>query len=183
MVRDFYRFAPNDATEVDSLGHPMGKWEEMAPLPEGANRRSATGFSLNGVGYIATGVTSNAHSRGVYAYFPETNIWERKTDLPGTPRQKAAAFTIGNRAYIAAGTNSDVGGAFPTFKDLWEYHPENDTWLQKADIGFINLDSPMPFSLKGKAYMYGGFITEHIESISHYVRVYTPEKEIFESAQ
>lgn len=183
MVRELYRFDPNDATEVDTLGLPMGKWEKMASMDEGVNRRSAVGFALNGVGYIATGVTSNAHSRGVYAYYPETNEWIRKGDMPGTPRQKSAAFTIGNRAYIAAGTNSDVGGRFPTFKDLWEYNPDTDNWLQKADIGFVNLDSGIPFSFKGKAYMYGGFITEHIESISHYLRVYTPEKDIFESTQ
>lgn len=183
LVRDLYRFDPKDATEVDSLGRPMGKWEKMASLQEGANRRSAVGFALNGIGYIATGVLSNGHSRALYAYNPVSNNWERKTDMPGIPRQKAAVFGIGNQAYIIAGTNASISGTFPTLNDLWKYYPETDTWQQGLGIFSTNLDSGIPFTFKGKAYIYGGYTLQTFQSISHYVRVYTPEKAVFESAQ
>lgn len=182
MIKDFYRFDPRSG-ELDSLGLPMGLWEPIPPMPTLSGRRHAVGFSINGIGYVATGVTPDGHSRGVYAYNPASKTWKRKTDFPGSPRQKAVSFTIANRAYLATGSNAGIKGELSTFKDLWEYVPTENVWLQKADISGFNFDSGAPFAIGGKGYVYGGYVVVFDESISYNLRVYTPEKETFESAQ
>lgn len=97
-------------------------WKQCASLPEeGTERHDAVAFSVNGKGYITTGVV---HSTGKYLndtweYNPDTDTWRRMDDFPGTPRYGALSFSIGGYGYVGAGKDEDN-----YLKDIYRFNPE-----------------------------------------------------------
>lgn len=99
------------------------QWTLRAPLP-GVGRHSATGFSINGIGYIVggeiypTGSPYTIYSKEVWSYTSTTNQWSQLSDFPGGTLSGAVAFVINNKAYV--GTGISAGGSQRTF---WEFDP------------------------------------------------------------
>lgn len=178
-----FRFDPTKGPK-DSLNLPLGEWAELGRVPNNKGLVLPVGFAVNGKGYLATGVASNGSVAEVYEFTPTSGngIWEKKRNFFGAVRQKAVSFVIGDKAYIATGSNAGFKGELSTFNDLWEYDSENDFWVQKTDIDEFNMDSGTAFTIDGKGYVYGGFIATRFSTISLNMRVYTPEKETFKKA-
>jgi len=103
-------------------------WRQRQNLPEG--REGATGFSINGKGYLAMGITTGTIFRSdVFEYDPVLNSWTTKSTLPDVPgRSRAVSFVINNKAYIGTGY-----GRFDYFQDFWEFDPQTNAWTRKAD--------------------------------------------------
>lgn len=78
-----------------------------------------------------------------------SELWTRRAFLPGPERDRAVAFSIGDRGYVGLGRTDDVG----THKDFWEYDPATDTWTQKADFGGAPRSAATAFSLGEKGYV------------------------------
>lgn len=78
---------------------------------------SKVGFAINGLGYMATGGLSTTGT-AVWEYDPVTDLWQQKTALEGSARIDAAAFSLGDRAYITTGRSSSY-----YFDDIWAFEP------------------------------------------------------------
>jgi len=81
-------------------------------------RANAASFTMNGLGYIATGDNSST----VWQYAPATDIWEQKSSIEGSGRIDATAFTVDNRGYVMLGR---TGTTF--FDDLLEFKPTDES--------------------------------------------------------
>lgn len=85
--------------------------------------------------------------------------WKRLSPFPGGKRSNAAAFVIGDKAYVGTGENYLEA---PDFSDLWQYNYQNDTWIRKASVPegaaapFTGRQSAFSFSYGGKGYIGGG---------------------------
>lgn len=83
--------------------------------------------------------TANSFSQGT---------WTQKANFLGTGRYLAVGFSIGNKGYIATGTD----GVMP-FGDLWEYNSSNDAWTQKANFPIGGRIAAIAFSIGTKGYV------------------------------
>ena len=82
-------------------------WTQKADFG-GSARMHATGFSVNGKGYIGTGATPGmpwVWFSDFWEYDPDTDSWTQKEDFPST-RYAAAGFSIGDKGYICGGDDS-----------------------------------------------------------------------------
>ena len=94
----------------------------------------------------------------VEVYDPETNTWERLTDMP-TVRSSAKVAVVNGKIYVLAG---DVGKDnrhvnLKTLKVVEMYDPETDTWVRKQDMSRRR----MAFGIgvvAGKIYAIGGYV-------------------------
>ena len=104
-------------------------WTEKENLVR-YGRTCATGFSINGKGYIYGGtIDSTSYLNDIWEYEPTSGSW---TSLPSIPlsygRIGASAFVINGKAYICGGKNK--AGAY--LGDTWEFEPIQWSWVQKA---------------------------------------------------
>ena len=77
------------------------------------------------------------------------NFWTKKADFAGLKRERAVAFTIANKGYIATGVDT----AALTKKDLWEYDPGLNTWTQKADLPSTPRRNAVSFTIGNEGYI------------------------------
>ncbi len=77
-------------------------WDEFKV---GVQRHDAVAFSVNGYGYVATGITGGSYSTSVYEYSPANGEWVKKTAYESTARGQAIAFVLGDRAFLGTGFN------------------------------------------------------------------------------
>lgn len=76
-------------------------------------------FTIGGKAYLATGGTSVGVT--TWEWDPSTDLWEEKTELEGSSRTEAVAFTIAERGFIATGRSSSY-----YFDDIWELRPNDE---------------------------------------------------------
>lgn len=119
--RDCWRYTPGTDT-----------WTPMANFP-GVARYGATGFAINGKGYMGTGWQEDTpgvqkHLRDWWEYDPATDTWTQKADFPGGPCSFAAGAGVGAKGYLGLSGPGPAPG-----NQWWEYVPATDTWTQKAD--------------------------------------------------
>jgi N-acetylneuraminic acid mutarotase len=74
--------------------------------------------------------------------------WVQKTDVGGTARVFAVAFSIGGKGYIVTGCSRTT-----CYKDTWEYDPVSDLWTQRADFGGSGRPYATGFSIGSKGYL------------------------------
>jgi N-acetylneuraminic acid mutarotase len=74
------------------------------------------GFSIKGLGYIATG----GQTAGVivWEYDPSTDLWTEKTNFEGTLRAEGVGFAVGDYGYITTGKNGTY-----YLDDMWGFDP------------------------------------------------------------
>lgn len=72
-------------------------------------RANATGFSMNGLGYIATGYTNTNGTLGsVWEYYPTSDTWLNVTSIEASARQDAIGFSNGSRAFVLLGRTGSL---------------------------------------------------------------------------
>jgi len=78
-------------------------WSRKNDFPGGA-RYVATGFSINGKGYIGLGQKNpSTFYKDFWSYDPVYDLWTRLPDFPGSARTCAFSFVINGLAYIGTG--------------------------------------------------------------------------------
>jgi N-acetylneuraminic acid mutarotase len=80
-------------------------------------RSGAVAFTLNGKGYISTGINSG-YTATTWEYDPSTDLWSEKTNFQGTTREGAIGFAVNGRGFIALGRSSTL-----RFDDVREFLP------------------------------------------------------------
>lgn len=78
---------------------------------------SGVSFTLNGLGYFATGESSGVSSN-LWVYDPVYDIWDENTDFEGSSRQDAVSFSFSDKAFVLMGRSGSY-----YFDDNWEYRP------------------------------------------------------------
>lgn len=114
-------------------------WTQKANLP-GSVRRNAVAFAINGKAYVGTGIDSAEASvpnsnvlKDLWEYNPQTNSWAPKADYPGGGGGGvyfATAFTLDNKGFVVCGKI----GADTYIREVWEYKPSANTWMQRPDF-------------------------------------------------
>ena len=139
-----------------------GSWEQKAAFG-GGKRSDAAAFSIGGKGYIFGGHTeqgANVVLNDLWEFNPETNVWKRKADLPGSPRSNAAGLNVDKYGYIGLGityfkaiVNNCPVDSFKILNDFWQYDPTTDNWHQKASFKGGPRYNAVAFSIGKKGYM------------------------------
>ena len=126
------------------------EWRVISELP--TQRASFATAVVDGKIYLIGG-TLFEHERGVWCdpgpgicrgpfgmslvevYDPETNTWQRLTDMP-TVRSSAKAAVVAGRIYVLAGrVGKDRQPVnLTTLKVVEMYNPQTDTWVRKQDM-------------------------------------------------
>jgi len=122
--KDFWEYDP--ATD---------SWTQKADLG-GVAREAATGFSIENLGYIGTGVGGN-WLNDFWEYNPAQNKWTIKANFGGPARENAVGFSLGKKGYIGTGYVY-MNGLLNNLKDFWEFTPSSGngkgTWKRVADL-------------------------------------------------
>lgn len=77
------------------------------------------------------------------------NYWTKKADFSGLKRERAVAFTVGNKGYVGTGVDT----AEMVLNDFWEYEPLSDTWTQVADLPGVPRRNASAFTIGSKGYV------------------------------
>ena len=78
----------------------------------------------------------------------QSGNWVQKNNFEGGARRDAVSFVIGNKAYLATGTDGAT-----SYKDVWEYDAELDDWTQKVDFPGAARIGAIGFAIHGKGYV------------------------------
>lgn len=112
---DFWAFDPT--TEVWTRKRDLDD-DESDHDTYSIKRANATSFTINGLGYITTGDSSNS----IWEYNPSTDLWKEKTSLEGSGRSDAVGITLnGERGLVVLGKS---GTSY--FDDVWEFKPNEE---------------------------------------------------------
>lgn len=79
---------------------------------------SGAAFSLNGLGYVTTGISGYITTES-WSYDPTTDTWDELPAFEGSARQNASAFTFDDKAFVLMGRSGSY-----YFDDVWEFRPE-----------------------------------------------------------
>jgi N-acetylneuraminic acid mutarotase len=147
---DFYAYNPGSNT-----------WTPISNYPTKVTE--ATAFVLDNKGYVVTGVKNGEAINDFFRFNPEDGTWspmrkvsdvssESYDDDYTIPRQKAVAFTVADRAYVATGDKAGV------VKDVWEYDPVKDLWNDKTSFEGSSRSSAVAFTTaSGRGFIATGF--------------------------
>jgi N-acetylneuraminic acid mutarotase len=132
------------------------QWNRKADFPGGV-RADAFAFSIEGKGYVGSGVGANFEIvSDLWEYDPALDSWKQKTNIPNGARADAVAFAYDGKGYVLFGTGNPVN-PLSRRKDFWSYDPVGDTWTQMPDFEG-NGRSKCALSIKNdKLYIIGGF--------------------------
>ncbi len=110
---DFWEFNPQ--TEVWSRKNDLDEDDDYR-----ITRSNAVGFSINGLGYIATGNVGGALST-IWEYSPNSDLWEEISNLEATSRQDAISFSNGSRGFVLLGRTGSL-----YLDDNYELFPQEE---------------------------------------------------------
>jgi N-acetylneuraminic acid mutarotase len=78
--------------------------------------------------------------------------WVEQSDFEGVARSDAAAFSIGNIAYVGTGYDGEE-----RLTDFWSYDAAKNSWTQIADFPGQARNAAVGFSAAGKGYVGTGY--------------------------
>lgn len=78
--------------------------------------------------------------------------WKIRSEFDGVARSEAVSFVIGDSAYIGTGFDGTN-----RLKDMWQYDPSLNFWIQKADFPGAPRQSAVAFTLNNKGYVGTGY--------------------------
>ncbi len=122
-LKDFYRFNPD-----------TGSWTQISSMG-GSKRQGAFSFVIGNYAYAGGGIHNGTYEEDFWRYDPATDLWDRMNDLDDDDsgnilvlREYAAAFAIGDHAYISVGKRSS------SIVDTWRYNPVEDEWDELTEF-------------------------------------------------
>jgi hypothetical protein len=110
----------NDLLQYTPTSGGDGYWTQCMSMPTAAGRRSAaTGFAVNGKGYVTTGMDLDAQPlKDTWEYDPSTDSWAQKDDFIKEARYAALGFSLGNYGYFGTGYDT-----YNWYKDFYKFDP------------------------------------------------------------
>ncbi|MEW6469329.1 MAG: T9SS type A sorting domain-containing protein [Bacteroidota bacterium] len=116
----------------------------------------ATDLNLGATYYVRvyhSGAGSGSNLFNICVTLPSVSpiTWTSVANFGGTARHLAAAFSVGNKGYVATGED----GPLSYRDDLWEYDQAANAWTQKANLGLPRCFAT-GFSIGSKGYVGNG---------------------------
>lgn len=149
-----FSFAGDELADFWEYDPLTNTWTQKAPYPGsgGAGVYYATGFGINGKGYICCGkIGPSNYSNQLWEYNPATNSWLQRASFPGGTRYGLTSFVINNKAYLGTGTDENAFN-----NDLWCYDPSTNTWTAKANMPGSARFSSAAFSIGWRGFIVFG---------------------------
>lgn len=120
----------------------------------GSPRSVASVFMLDDDAYTAGGLDEGGFRRKMYSYTYSQDDWDTEESIGGANgaglnRGSAAAFSIGDKAYIVGGQGETV----QFLADTWEFDVTTQLWTQRADFGGGPRRQTVYFSANDKGYV------------------------------
>lgn len=121
---------------VHFINEGIYSWNRRKEFP-GQGRVDALSFSLNGKGYVGTGlnygdVANEQYFSDFWEYDPVSDNWSRIDDLPGDPRAGAAMMKINNTVYVGLGSSNYDDES--SYLNDWYRFNEDGSWTQLNDF-------------------------------------------------
>lgn len=155
--KDFYRYNPP----------PVNRWDTVTALSFLV--RSATGFSINGKGYLCGGFSPNYNGlvrtlNTLYEFDPSSNngkgAWRQLASLPGPGRKNPVSFVLNGKAYVGCGkdgTGSDENiNDGQVYNDFYCFDPQVGslgTWTKIEPLPGGGRYDALAFSIGGYGYV------------------------------
>lgn len=131
------------------ISFEQGTWIQKQDFG-GTARAEGVAFSINGKGYLGTGVIiTSVPQKDFWEYDPIADTWSQKADFGGSARYLAVGFAVGNKGYIGTGRIDD----YHVTSDFWEYDPAGNTWMQRADFAGDAREAAVGFSIDTYGYL------------------------------
>lgn len=148
-LKDFWQYDP--ATDT---------WTQKVSLG-GSKRSGAVAFVYKNQGYVVTGINNGTTVNDLWVYDPAADKWTEKNfisnvstetfdDSYSIVRSNAAAFVMGDKAYVATGENGGI------LKTVWEYNFATDIWTLKTPWEGLERTGAVGFSVKGRGFLLTG---------------------------
>ena len=126
----------------------LAQWGPAIPFP-GTDRDGASGFSINGKGYIASGLFSS----DTWEFDPAGNSWSPQANLNGNQTIIfAASIAVNNKGYMVCG-DSAFGNSINAVR---EYDPAADAWTPKNNFPGGNRVGLAAWVANGRVFVGGG---------------------------
>ena len=142
-----------------SISQTQNFWTKKADF-SGLKRERAVAFSINGKGYVATGVdTADVVKNDLWEYDPVLNTWTQKANIIGVARRNAIGFALNDKGYVGTGMDNAEASLGNTLSDFMEYDPAANTWVYKTSFPGSNgggIYFATGFSADSKGYICGG---------------------------
>ena len=101
----------------------------------GQNRVGAVSFTLNNLGYVATGFDGFNYYNDMWQYDPIGNTWVELDTFPGAKRALAVAFATSNYGYVGCGWNGRDG---VLLNDFYKFSPNGNVWSTISNVPIPN---------------------------------------------
>jgi N-acetylneuraminic acid mutarotase len=158
----FYRYTPssipgNQPSQSTQYDSAYGYWSQVAPFP-GPARSNATAFSVQGIGYVGSGVGNDGFTplADFYLYYPGGNAWAQIDSLHDAvqsyPRFDAVSWGFDSVGYVLTGTDNNY-----YFGDVWKYSPATGHWSQQAYLPGNPRSGAATWVYKGQGYLLTGY--------------------------
>jgi len=134
------------------IGQTQNFWTKKSDF-SGLKRERAVSFTIDGKGYIGTGVdTTDVVKADFWAYDPLLDAWTQVANIPGDARRNAVSFSINNLGYVGTGMNNADANLGNPLNDFWAYDAVSNSWTTKASF---------PGSLSSGVYFATGFSADN----------------------
>jgi N-acetylneuraminic acid mutarotase len=121
-------------------------------------RSYAVSFVIGDSAYVGTGLNYDSGKLAdFWKYDPSSDVWSKKSSLPGNARCQAVAFALDGKGYV--GTGIDSAGNY--LSDFYQFDPtigSKGKWTYVADFPDARIGS-IAFVVKGKAFVGAGRIS------------------------
>ncbi|KAA3650518.1 MAG: T9SS C-terminal target domain-containing protein [Bacteroidetes bacterium] len=83
----------------------------------------------------------------------QAQVWTQKANFPGHARVNPIVFEMGGKGYLYGGASNVLAQTSTVYKDLWEYNPVTDTWIQLANSNSSGIVAGIGFSYNNEGYV------------------------------
>ena len=127
-------------------------WQQKTPFP--STGRDAFGyFVIDSNFYIVGGTDANLNNYNeVWKYDTKTDQWQQMDTFLGGQVGQTNGFSLNGNGYICTGLIIDSFQNYFCSRDFWEYIPDSDTWVRKADFLGTSREFASTFTYNNMAY-------------------------------
>jgi len=127
-------------------------WHQETPFPS-TPRESCGYFLIDSNFYVVGGIDGNLNFyKEVWKYNINSNQWQQMDTFLGGIVGETTGFTLNGKGYICTGLFVDSFQNFSCATDFWEYTPDSDAWVRKADFPGTPREWASEFTYNNKAY-------------------------------
>ena len=160
----FYLLGGRGIKPVSIYDSKTGKWTQGSPSPIELHHFQPVVYRDNIyiIGAFTGPYPTETPVPNIYTYEPETNIWQKGTEIPHDRRRGGAgAVLVGSKIYVVCGiTNGHQSGHKPW---LDVYDPETQEWTKKEDAPRAR-DHFQAVATEGKIYAVAGRLSKAPEA-------------------